>query len=206
MDDEDELCLRIGRIARAHVAIDVALRRLYVTLASPSFAVYLANNNPSTNALVEDCRLMIVKADVSPEFRDAAFGALAAAKAANEVRNRTIHDMWLAADVESAGVEPKTWRTFRNQRGQLGAYAGDPPRDLTFLDEALTTMRRTGLRVQALSWALWELLPFYRGSQGPVPDDEGHERDSAGQLAVWTAMIEDRFDLLDNGGFRPHTA
>src|SRR5215218_1994571 len=99
MTPNDELCLRIGRVARAHVDIDVALRRMYVTLATPGNAVFLANNNLSTNRLVDDCRSMLANAAVDGSFRELAKGVFEAVKAANKDRNRVVHDMWLPQDV-----------------------------------------------------------------------------------------------------------
>jgi hypothetical protein len=74
--------------------------------------------------------------------------------------------------------------------------APEPPRDLAFLDAALLEMRRTDIRVAALNWALWEVLPFFQGSRQPG---------SASHLPRWIPVMEDRFDLQDDGGFRAHT-
>ena len=194
MNPDDELALRIGRVARAHVNIDSGLRDVYRTLAMPSLALYLANNNPSTNTLVEDCRLMLRKAVLEDDFREAASKVLAAAKQANEVRNRVIHDMWFADLSVDAPQDPLTWVTFRNARGELGRLVAEPPRDLTFLDDALKTLQRTTLRVIALDWGLKSVLPLFHGS---FP--EGVDRTA--ELKRWIATMDDRFTVTAEGGW-----
>jgi hypothetical protein len=192
---EDELALRIGRVARAHVQIDNDLRRVHQSLVSPGLGVYLVNRITSTSVLVADCRAMIAKAALTPKIEAAAVATLDAVTTANATRNRVIHDMWLREPALDDAA-PR-WVGHRRAKGQLHFGPTDPPRDLAFLDAALIEMRRTSIRVAGLNWTLWDVLPFFEGGR---PDGPDRGRD----LLRWIAVLEDRFDLLDDGAFSPH--
>jgi hypothetical protein len=202
LDAEDALCLRIGRVARAHTNLDNTLRRVHQTLVSPGLGVYLTSRVSSTNSLVHDCRTMLAKAGLDPDVHAAAQGALVAAKEANELRNRVVHDMWMREPEADQQEQPK-WTTFRTIKWGMGAEASDPPRDLAFLDHAVDRLARTNLRVSGLVWALWEVLPYFQGRMGALPQDEGHDPDTVGNLSAWVALMEDRFDM-EGSEFRPH--
>ncbi|MDX6372297.1 MAG: hypothetical protein QOD98_1285, partial [Nocardioidaceae bacterium] len=92
LNPEDELALRIGRVARAHVQIDNNLRGVHQSLTSPGLAVYLVNRITSTSVLVTDCRTMIAKAGLGPRVEGAAIATLDAVMDANVTRNRVVHD------------------------------------------------------------------------------------------------------------------
>lgn len=196
MNEDDELCLRIGRIARAHVEVDYALRNVYVTLASPGLAVYLANSQNSASRIIEDCSAMLTKAGIPDAVLAAADSALVAAKQAGVVRNRAVHDMWMRDIAEDA--DPQAWRTYRKNTGGLGSIAPDLPRDLASLDRDHETLLRTRFRVLGLFWALWEVLPFYQGSR-PNTEDDQREAD----VERWVALMEDRFFLNQDGSVVP---
>jgi hypothetical protein len=191
MDDaaaEDALCLQIGRVARAHVALDNALRRTHQTLLSPSLGVYPTNRITSTEALITDCRLMLPKADIPEGIAEGGDQVLTVASRANAARNRVVHDMWLR---EPAAEGDPTWRAMRVTKGKLNPDVGETPRDLTFIAQVVGQVERAALRVSGLTWALWELLPFYKDLRGPESD-----------VARWVAVMENRFELLEGGGFR----
>lgn len=198
MSPEDELSLRIGRVARAHVQLDQLLRQVFVTLASPGSAVFLANNNLSTGRLVEDIRVMIRKSELPEEFVEAANTALDAVKQANTVRNRIVHDMWLR-DVgvdgqidDTTAAHEAEWNRFRNVSGALGAEASDSAH-LGELDAGLTQIQRSYVRIHALYFGLWDNLPFFRGSRDQL--DVRRPRD-------WTRVMQDHFILQENGSYR----
>jgi hypothetical protein len=193
MGAEDRVSLGIGRVARAHVLLDDSLRRVHQALASPGLGVYLHSEITSTDRLANECKLMIRKAAVGPTVAAAAQGALDAAKAANERRNRVVHDMWLR-DVDASEDQPPRWSAFRVYRGELNITAreDDQARDLAYLDAALTLMTRTRIRVMGVHWALWEVLPFFQGAHGESPSS----------LPDWLAVMNDRFELTQDGGFR----
>lgn len=187
--DDDELDLRIGRIARAHVLIDLHIRSAYKHLATPGLGIYLVNTSTSTKTVVEHCRLMMVKADVDDDFRAKAEQVFVAVNAAGVERNRVVHDMWMR-DMNFDGEPLPTWRGMKATRGQLSPLALDPPRDVEWLDKTLHRMRRTAIRALALSSALWIVLPFYK--------DSGIPRE---HLRLWMPTMEDRFTLNPDGSW-----
>lgn len=192
LDPNDRLSLQIGRVARAHVTLDLALRSVHRTLATPGLAMYLTGGVTSTARLVADCREMLKKAAIDEVVIGAADNALRAAIIANDDRNRVVHDMWLFdSDLEST---TRRLQSFQAKKGILGWEASE--RELTFVEDALTGLRRAYIRVLALEWALWSTLPFFSGS----PNDE---RD---RLPEWIAVMNDSFDLYPDGGFRAHSS
>lgn len=66
---------------------------------------------------------------------------------------------------------------------------------LATLDELLTTMQRTLIRVFAMNWALQHVLPFFDGSFVP-----GEDRDR--ELGRWLATMDGQFTLLEDGRWR----
>ena len=117
------------------------------------------------------------------EITDAALSALEAAKAANGLRNRVIHDMWLR-DADAAPGTP--WEAHRLIRGRVNPSL-DPPRDLAYVDRALTAITTASWRVSMAAWAMAALV-----SQAPV----GISREGS------IAFKRDRFALLENGSAR----
>lgn len=196
MTDEDELSLRIGRIAQAHVQIDHSIRNIYVSFASPGLAVFLANDHDSTKRLIDDCRVMLKKSGVRDEVHAAADAVLLAALDAGVKRNRAVHDMWMRDIAE--GGDPSTWLTMGKQRGGLGFAQNAGPRDLASLDADLEVMQRTYIRLHGLSWTLWDVLPAFKGSRGSI-----HEEQRDADLTRWLAVMRDQFVVNADGSFVP---
>jgi hypothetical protein len=197
MSDElpawDALYREIGRVAQAHVQLDMSVRNVFVKLAMPSLAVYLVNDSASTAAVVDSCRTMLRRVEGTEQLLSAGLLALESAKQAGEERNRVVHDMWLP-DFDGDVAQPERWSVQRSAKGAFGMrHAG--MRDLESVKRARSKIDRANTRVTALLWALDGVLPFFLGSgiEGPMP------------LEDWIAVMEDRFDALENGGFRPHT-
>ena len=194
---EDALCLRIGRVARAHVQIDNSLRLCHQTLMTPGLGVYLTNRVVSTSVLVEDCRLMVAKSEIPEHVAAAAKSALDAAVEASKVRNRVVHDMWLRDVDDQTPEQAPRWTAHSIARRDRVRRVEEPPRDLDFLDAAVDQLRRTNVRITALLWALWNVLPAF-GGRTEKPDEGWAE------LVRWVAVMENRFDLIADGGFRAH--
>jgi hypothetical protein len=191
-DPSDRLALAIGRVAQAHVQLDFALRQVHQTLMSPGLGMFLSGGVLSVARLIEDIQIMLAKADLDPEILVAAKSALAAARDANEVRNRVVHDMWLPHPELQPVDGQVRWLTSRPQRGHLNSVsAAGSTRDLSYVADALAAQRRAQLRVLGIHWTLWEVLPFFRGSRGDAPSN----------LSNWIALMTDQFDLQDDGGF-----
>lgn len=192
-EDEDALTLRIGRIARAHVDLDIALRSLFRTLVFPSPAVYLADGITSTNRLVADCRTMLSKTSISSDLLKAGLGALSAAKVANEERNRVVHDMWLPEIRMNADAAPR-WEVLQPQKFHQDSPSAPVSRNLDSVESVFTTLKRVTLRLSGLDQALWMTVPHLMDELG----------DFLGAFPLLTAMslAADEFDLLENGAFR----
>jgi hypothetical protein len=195
MNAEDELCLRIGRAARAHVEIDIALRSVFTTLTSPALGMYLVDKETSTARVVQDIKIMLKEAPLSPEVLAGAKVALAAALVAGEDRNRIVHDSWFP-DFDAPDGTPPRWMSSGKDKG-LGRATVKPPRDLRWLDTKVHGLWRTVTQVQGLDWALKEALIFDRRS---VRDPDGPMG-----LNVWIKAMEGRFDLSpDHRSWSPH--
>ena len=200
LEPYDALCLWIGRVAQAHVHLDNRLRRVHQSLLAPSLGVYLTNQITSTEVLVEDCRLMMPKADIPDHLMSATEEVFKEVRAANRVRNRVVHDMWLnVVTEEDQSGEGVRWWGFQHKRGELTSRSVDPPRDLTFASDAWNQINRVSVRVLATDWAMRLMLPFYRGSWG-----DAHPQRESEDLAVWVAVMRDRFTMNDDGSFMPH--
>jgi hypothetical protein len=200
LEPYDALCLWIGRVAQAHVHLDNRLRWVHQSLLTPSLGVYLTNQITSTEALVEDCRLMMPKADLPDHLASAAEEVFKEVRAANRVRNRVVHDMWLTAVAEQGqSGDGVRWVGLQSKRGELNSRSFDPPRDLTFASDAWNQINRVSLRVFATNWVLRMVLPFYRGAWVDE-DPERYDR----QVADNVAVMRDRFTLNDDGSFTPH--
>lgn len=191
--DEDALALQIGRVARAHVVLDNALRSLFRTLALPSPAMYLADGIPSTNRLVADCRTMLSKTSIDGHLLHAGLAALSAAKVVNEERNRVVHDMWLPELRLDSDAAPR-WEVLRLQKLHSESALDPVSRDLDSVKSVLTALKRVALRIFGLDSAIWMTLPH-------LTDEAG---DSSGvmPLSTWVALAADEFDLLEGGAFR----
>jgi hypothetical protein len=191
----DRLTLEIGRVARAHVHMDIGLRHIYRMLAAPSSAVLLAANINSTKQVIDDVRLML---DKSAPFKDSgiagvATGILDAAAAANTERNRVVHDMWIPTFSDST-TPPFEWRTMRRVRGEADLIE-QGPKGLAYARQVWDGLSRVSKRLDALAWFLQTVLPVY---------DEFKWDEK--QLPMWTAMLHGRFDLLHPDGIRLRSA
>ena len=146
----------------------------------------------NVDLLVRECKSLLETAELSGELIQAGAQALTAAKAANTLRNRIVHDIWLPG---SRGEQHQTpsWNTFRRSRGRMKPYASSTTRDLDAVISAHTTLMRSRLRVSGLFMALHEILPWL-SSAGPP-------RSARPQLPSYLALMRDHFTLEANGDF-----
>jgi hypothetical protein len=187
---DDRLSLLIGRAARSHVQIDGALRQIHTTLCSPGLGVYLNAEIDSTDRLIQQCRTMVNKADLSEEVTSACQAALADAKEANQERNRVVHDMWMPGE---EGTDA-TWSRWKRLRTGLGNSFDATPQNLDDVAAVVVHLRRSHIRLHAMYFVLWEVLPFFRGSGAEIP----------GQLPTMLPTMRGEFDLAEDGGWRIH--
>lgn len=192
-EDEDALALLIGRVARAHVSLDIALRGLFRTLVVPSVAIYLADGITSTSRLVADCRILLSKTTAGSDVLSVGFGALSAAKVVNEERNRVVHDMWLP-ELRMNSDEAPRWEVLRAQTFHSDAWSEPVSRDLGSVESVLSGLERAALRIAGVDQALWITLPHLA--------DEIGDSSAANSLGMWMSLAADEFDLLEDGAFR----
>lgn len=191
--DEDQLSLWVGRVARIHVLLEYNLTNVYGALGPPG-SDGLGGTGPAVGAdrLADECRKLLRKADLSHQIVEAGTQALKAAKHANTLRNRIIHDMWLP-DSSTGEGQPPRWYAFRQSRGRMEPIVYPSPRDLEAVESAYTSLARTRLRVSGLFMALHAVLPQYRDSSRPAS--------ARSELPRYIALMADRFTLAPNGDF-----
>lgn len=194
LPSSEALYLEIGRVAQLHVRLDSSLRQIFVQLATPSLAVYLVNDNPSTTVVVEACKTMLKHADVPDEVREAGLLALESAKEASRERNRVVHDMWLP-DTEVGGdlENPLQWTVLRAARRSSG-YIDGGRRDLESINSAHTQVLRSLNRLGSMRFALDATLPFYKSLGFPK---------QGWPLEYEIDVMADRFEMTEEGGVRP---
>jgi hypothetical protein len=111
---------------------------------------------------------------------------------ADELRDRVVHDMWIerASDEGDRDGGVERWQAMP-KTGGLQIHASD----LDFVDRAENQLRRSAVRIMELAWYVGTLMMPDPPSDWP----EGAVADPSDLLAV----VQGRFDLLANGGYRP---
>ncbi|HKX24095.1 MAG TPA: hypothetical protein VJM46_02570 [Candidatus Saccharimonadales bacterium] len=192
LDAHSRLLYEIGLTAQKHVLIDQILAQIHSALSAPSAAMYLTADVKGTKNLISDCKTMLTKSGIRQPLIDAGCTALAAAYAANEERNRMVHDRW-AQDPNSAIPQAQFLQLERDKKTFNGYKVSK--RDLESIKKTAQNLTRAFIRLHALSMALHDHLPFYASAGMPqiMPDSE------------LIATMKGHFDLLPNGGYRPQT-
>jgi hypothetical protein len=182
----DRLLHGIGRVAQAQVDVEITLRILYVQLTLPSPGAYLVGNRRSIRQLVEDCRVMLANTELPEHVKTAGRAALDDTLAADEPRNRVVHDRWLRDTDDPSGM---AYQRQRIAKGTIG-FKGEAS-DLGYVDKAEESLRRVQIRIQALYMLATNLmlLPAEVAAQ-PLLGEQGLRE------------IRGEFDLLPNGGYR----
>jgi hypothetical protein len=182
----DRLLHGIGRVAQAQVDVEITLRILYVQLTLPSPGAYLVGNRRSIRQLVEDCRVMLANTELPEYVKTAGRAALDDTLAADELRNRVVHDRWLRDTDDPSGM---AYQRQRIAKGTIG-FKGEAS-DLGYVDKAEESLRRVQIRIQALYMLATNLmlLPAEVAAQPLLGEQELRE-------------IRGEFDLLPNGGYR----
>lgn len=188
-DPEDALCLRIGRVARAHVFLDNVLRNLHMTLLSPTQGVYLTEGISGTERLINDCQTMVSHAPALASVREAGLGALNAAKESNRERNRVVHDMWLLDT--PVGANDPLWQRSRVDKRLIKP---EPPRAqvLADVDRVRRNLETATFRISGLVKTLFWVLPTVQ--RGLPPDGVG----------FWIAVTAGKFDRAGDGELLVH--
>jgi hypothetical protein len=154
LPEADQLYWLIGRVCQLDVNLEMALRHVYITLVSPSLAVFLVPSDISR--MVTDCKRMLSKAMLDPDVIREGTVALEASSAAHRERNRLVHDRWIEAEI------PEAWspvgRSFSKPR--VNQQYGPVP--FSELAACLTNLGRSLIQVSVLGHVLWDELPFYK--------------------------------------------
>lgn len=108
----DRVLHGIGRVAQAHVGLDLKLRQLYTALGVP-FALAgalteteLVPSGWNFKKLVAECRSRLRDGPWDSGLKHAGEGVMADALNVNELRDRVVHDMW----VDGQRKKPRTSR------------------------------------------------------------------------------------------------
>jgi hypothetical protein len=188
LDDEDLLSLWVGRVVRTHAGLEYNLsnvRQLLLTRAHDE-----AGDGPANGLeqLVGTCRRLLMQADLPLDLVSAGAEALMGASAANALRNRVVHDIWLS-DTTRQPSEPPRWSSFRRSHGRAAPYSQPTPRDIQSVVEAHTQLARARLRISGLFMALHAIQSLSPGRQAKGTDDVGR----------YVALMKDAFILAANG-------
>jgi hypothetical protein len=192
LSDDDQLSLWVGRVARIHALLEYNLSNVHGALSPPDRSSVPRTVPANVDLLVRECKRLLQTAELSGEVIEAGAQALAAAKAANALRNRIVHDIWLP-DSRSEQEQAPSWITFRRSRGRIEPYASSTPRDLDTVISAHTTLVRCRLRVSGLFMALHEILPWLASARSL--------RSTGTELPRYVALMRDHFTLEANGDF-----
>lgn len=193
LSDDDQLSLWVGRVARIHALLEYNLSNVHGALRPPETSGVRNAAPPSVDQLIADCRRLLKTSQLSGEVIVSGTQALSAAKVANALRNRMVHDIWLPGS-QSEHEQAPSWDSFQRMQGQLQPYALSTPRDLGTVISAHTTLVRSRLRVSALFMALHQLLPWLSHGRPLHPPGPA--------LTTYVALMRDRFTLEPNGDFK----
>lgn len=187
----DRLLYEIGLVAQTHVVLDNTLRNIHQSLTVPSAGVFLSSTIESTDRLISDCLLMTAKSGLSDEITAAAQAALADARAANQERNRVVHDWWMQF-VDDPSEQSSTFELHRRAKNSLNGY-NVTVRDLDSVRKVTTVLHRSHIRLSSLNWILRSELPYFKASGMPplMPLEE------------LLRVVQDKFEITDDGGYRP---
>lgn len=195
LGDEDLLSLWVGRVARVHAMLEYNLSNVHGALLPYDTGSAPGTTPLSAELLIASCRKWLISAKLSDEVTTAGAQALEAARAANALRNRIVHDIWLL-DSQSELRPLSSWNTFSRSSRQLRPYHLSTPRTLESVISVHTTLARSRLRVSGLFMALHELLPSLADAK----------RSPSGETQVprYIAMMKDRFTIQPNGDIEIH--
>jgi hypothetical protein len=190
LSDEDQLSLWVGRVARVHALLEYNLSNVHDALRPPDTLSVPSTQPPGADRLADECMKLLKRADLGRQVVAAGTQALLAAKQANALRNRIVHDMWLPDPARKAG-QPPSWNAFRQSRGLIEAYAH--PARLDTVVGAHTTLARARLRVSGLFMALHEVVPRYSATTRPTR--------AKSALPRYIGLMADHFKIGANGDF-----
>lgn len=186
LDDDDQLSLWVGRVARINALLEYDLGNVWRVLGGEAHPVGIG-----LDQLAGDCRRLLRDAHAaSSDLVVAGASALTAAQKANSGRNRIVHDLWLA-DASSADPGAGTWNSFRLTSGQIAPATASVAVTLELAVETYESLRRVRTRVSGLFMALDELSRRETSNRGGRPEVTNMTR--------YLAMMNGHFELRDNG-------
>ena len=187
LPNQDQLFHAIGQVAQEHVQMERELRAVHMALCSPSPAINLSAKARGVQQLMDDVRTMLrsPSAGLPKHLIDAAFKVLSATKDANEERHRTVHDWWMNM---TNSKEDGEFSRLELQKDTMGLYKVTH-HDIKSIREIRSRMYRVRMRIWALRGALLNELPFHKSSSIKFDLD-------------FLAMMNDKFTILETGGFK----
>lgn len=185
LSDDDQLSLFVGRVARTNALLEYDLGNVWRTLGGEAHPA-----GAGVDQLANDCRRLLRKTYGDHLVVDAGLKALSAARRANSIRNRVVHDIWLEATI-SANTDGGSWQPFRLTAGQLEPAVAAAPVTVDVVAKAHESLRRARTRVSGLFMALHGLANQEAPTHGRAPKSNNLDR--------YLAMMNDHFELHDNG-------
>jgi hypothetical protein len=122
LSDDDQLSLWVGRVARVHALLEYNLSNVYGALQPPDTSSDRKAVPPTVDQLAAECRRLLKTSQLGGEVIAAGTQALTAAKGANALRNRIVHDIWLPGS-QSEHEQAPSWNSFQRMQGQMEPYA-----------------------------------------------------------------------------------
>jgi hypothetical protein len=160
-----EMTVEIGLAARCHVSLDQALHLTVFALTGSKMSP-----GTSTSALIARIEKAITDRPLAgPNTNEKAQEALAAARLANQHRNRVLHDQWMAV--------------FDDDGPRLERVRTDVPVDnITPTPETLDSIKSVSEELSAADWRIFGIFFFAKLSEGLDPSEIETECETALQL------------------------
>ena len=165
LSHDDRLSLEVGRVARAGVQLESALRGAFLQLcgfASPAAA--LLDTTWRVPELIGGIRRMSTRIAWGEVGVTAVEAAMKAADEANTARNRVVHDMWMPRTDET-GTPTGEWTRLRtgkaDKKMRWAGYAGMGLPDTAHIDAAdvVLQLQAAAARAGVIGFAAWPWMP-----------------------------------------------
>lgn len=192
LSDDDVLSLWVGRVARTHALLEYDVDNVYRFLARRVGHVPGRKSVKGFDQLVRESRELLQRSGAGREILTSGDAALLAAREATGLRNRVVHDMWLA-DPLREDWEPPRWNTLHRLSDWQESYSSASSQGLRMVVDTHTLLTRTRVRVSGLFMALHATWPAGSGSAGGSLSEDA--------MARYVALTTDRFVLHANGDF-----
>jgi hypothetical protein len=184
LEGGERITFLIGQVCRLDVGMERALRHAWTWMVDHPATVLVPSK---FSHLCEHLKEMMGVVEVDERFRAAALKVLAEAERLHRERNRVVHDMWMVEIDQHGQVDPQQWHRLATKAYSIGGRSttitiGD-------FEAVVVAMERAAARVHMLATAV---------PHPTLPPFPGRSEESL------LRILEDRFDLMPDGGLRAH--